>query len=418
MTESNDAPSPSPLASPGPVYSPGDLLGDRYRLIERIGEGGMGAVWRAEGLILGWDVAVKLLHGELRSPDSAARFAREAKAAVVLEHPSIVRVFDFGETQYGDPYLVMELIRGESLADTMDLRGSFRDTVAVQMMLPIADALVAAHARGIVHRDLKPGNIVMASQGDEGGRLPKLVDFGLALRVDSSIRDRITLAGEVMGSPGYMAPEQSVSGLEVGPAADIWAFSVVLYELVAGVAPFSGATVQATMAAVLHDEPRPLAEHVADADAELWQIIRRGLHKEPRERWASMADLRAELIEWALDHGATIDVTGAPLLSRRPSERPRVVPAFVPPEPPAPEEEEPEEPAVSSQRWQSAPHGGDPLRRPRPAPRRSSHRSVTIVTLLAAVFTLLIAGYAVVRSISEERTAPAHPGNAPGEPAR
>jgi serine/threonine-protein kinase len=415
MNDSKTVPSSPAAASSGPVYAAGDLLGDRYRLIELIGEGGMGAVWRAEGLILGWDVAVKLMHGELRSPDSAARFAREAKAAVVLEHPSIVRVFDFGETRYGDPYLVMELIRGEQLADLMDLRGRFPDTTAVQMMLPIADALVAAHARGIVHRDLKPGNIVMAAVGDEGARLPKLVDFGLALRVDSSIRDRITLAGEIMGSPGYMAPEQSVSGLEVGPPADIWAFSVVLYELIAGVAPFVGETVQATMSAVLHDLPRPTTEHAKESDPRLWEIIHRGLQKEPRDRWASMADLRAELVEWALDHGAMIDVTGMPLVPRKPSERPRMLPPFVPPPPPAPAADEPDD--EPEEPWPPA-HTGDRQRRARPAPRRSSHRAVTIATVLAAVFTVLIAAYAVVRSISDDRAAPAPPAPAPRTPQR
>lgn len=420
MTNTTPAPSPSPLAPPGPEHAPGDLLGDRYRLIAPIGEGGMGAVWRAESLSLGWDVAIKLMHGELRSPDSAARFAREAKAAVVLEHPSIVRVFDFGETQYGEPYLVMELINGESLADLMDLHGTFRDTVAVQMMLPIADALVAAHARGIVHRDLKPGNIVMAAHGDEGARLPKLVDFGLALRVDSSIRDRISLAGELAGSPGYMAPEQSVSGLEVGPAADIWAFSVVLYELVTGVAPFRGATLEALFTAVLHEEPRPITELVPGADEGLWAILRRGLRKAPNERWPSMAELSAELVEWALDHGAIIDVTGAPLVPRRPSERPRVLPPFVPPAPPSPEEQEDdlEEAAISAQRWATGPHSVDPRRQARPHPRRSSHRGVTIATVLAALFTLLIAAYAVARSVSDETAAPARSGAPPAQLGR
>ncbi|MFO0756728.1 MAG: serine/threonine-protein kinase [Byssovorax sp.] len=410
--------SPSPDATPpvGPVYAPGDVLGDRYRLIERIAEGGMGAVWRAEGLSLGWDVAIKLLHGELRSPDSAARFAREAKAAVVLEHPSIVRVFDFGETRYGEPYLVMELIRGESLADLMDLRGRFTETAAVQMMLPIADALVAAHGRGIVHRDLKPGNIVMSTQGDDGARLPKLVDFGLAIRTNSAIRDRITLAGEIIGSPGYMAPEQSVSGLEIGAAADIWAFSVVLYEMVTGIGPFARANEHASIAAVLHEEPKPTTDLLPETDGDLWRIIRRGLQKEPKERWASMADMRAELIEWALDHGATIDVTGAPLVSRKPSERPRPMPPFVPPSPPAPDVE-PDEPPISPPPM-SARSGWDPHRRARPVPKRSSHQGVAAITMLAAVITVLVAAYAVAHSISDGKGAEGPPGAPPRAPAR
>src|SRR5512132_908581 len=164
-----------------PAYAAGDLLGGRYRLLSHLGEGGMGTVWRAHSLSVGRDVAVKLIRSDRESPEAIARLHVEACAAGALEHPSIVRVFDFGETTLGDPFLVMELLQGESLASILDHSGPMREPRAVALLLPVASALQAAHEKGIIHRDIKPDNIfVVALDRDEGTRLPKIVDFGLA----------------------------------------------------------------------------------------------------------------------------------------------------------------------------------------------------------------------------------------------
>ncbi|MEO5726954.1 MAG: serine/threonine-protein kinase, partial [Byssovorax sp.] len=237
-------PSARPAAAepPPPTYAVGDLLNGRYRLLDRLGEGGMGTVWRAHSLSVGRDVAVKLIRSDRESPEAIARLHVEACAAGALEHPSIVRVFDFGETTFGDPFLVMELLQGESLATMIDHGGPMREPRAVAVLLPVASALQAAHEKGIIHRDIKPDNIfVVPLDLDEGTRLPKIVDFGLA-RLEASQR-RLTAEGSVLGSPGYMAPEQAMGEHDVDAQADVWSFCVVLYELVTGLVPFSGANV-------------------------------------------------------------------------------------------------------------------------------------------------------------------------------
>jgi serine/threonine-protein kinase len=301
------------------MYSAGDLLGGRYRLISPIGEGGMGTVWRAQGLSLGRDVAVKLIRSDRESAEAVARLELEARAAGALEHPSIVRVFDLGETAFGDPFLVMELLQGESLADVIDNGGPMREPRAVAMMLPIAAALQAAHEKGIVHRDVKPDNIfVVPLDLDEGTRLPKIVDFGLA-RLEATQR-RLTAEGSVLGSPGYMAPEQAMGERDVDAQADVWAFCVVLYELITGLVPFSGANIGHTIAAIIQLDPRPTTE-LMGGDPELWAILARGLAKSREDRWPGMAALRSALTAWALAHGVTADITGAPLTLGSRSER-------------------------------------------------------------------------------------------------
>ncbi|MEP7124672.1 MAG: serine/threonine-protein kinase [Byssovorax sp.] len=310
---------PARSSSPPTVYSPGDLLSDRYRLISPIGEGGMGTVWRAHSLSLQRDVAVKLIRRDRESAEAVDRLQLEARAAGALEHPSIVRVFDLGETSFGDPFLVMELLQGESLADIIDNGGPMREPRAVAMMLPVAAALQAAHEKGIVHRDVKPDNIfVVPLDRDEGTRLPKIVDFGLA-RLEATQR-RLTAEGSVLGSPGYMAPEQAMGERDVDAQADVWAFCVVLYELVTGLVPFSGANIGHTIAAIIQLDPRPTTE-LMGGDPELWAILARGLAKAREDRWPGMLALRNALTAWAIAHGVSADVTGAPLTIGGRSER-------------------------------------------------------------------------------------------------
>lgn len=316
---------PCTVSPQPPAYAAGDLLSGRYRLVSLLGEGGMGTVWRAHSLSLGRDVAVKLIRSDRESAEAVARLHLEARAAGALEHPSIVRVFDLGETAQGDPFLVMELLLGESLADLIDTHGPMREPRAVALMLPLAAALQAAHEKGIVHRDIKPDNVFLVPlDRDEGTRLPKLVDFGLA-RLEATQR-RLTAEGSVLGSPGYMAPEQAMGESDVDARADIWGFCIVLYELTTGLVPFLGANVGQTIAAIVQLDPRPTTD-LMGGDPDLWAILRRGLAKARDDRFPTMAALRSALIAWALAHGVTADITGAPLTSSR-SDRPMpVVPA-------------------------------------------------------------------------------------------
>jgi len=309
-----------------PAYAAGDLLSGRYRLVSLLSEGGMGTVWRAHSLSLERDVAVKLIRSDRESTEAVARLHLEARAAGALEHPSIVRVFDLGETAHGDPFLVMELLQGESLADLIDNGGPMREPRAVALMLPLAAALQAAHEKGIVHRDIKPDNVfIVPLDRDEGTRLPKIVDFGLA-RLEATQR-RLTAEGSVLGSPGYMAPEQAMGEHDVDARADVWGFCVVLYELITGLVPFSGANVGQTIAAIVQLDPRSTTD-LTGGDPDLWAILRRGLAKARDDRFQSMAALRSALTAWAIARGVTADITGAPLRGSSRSDRATpVVPA-------------------------------------------------------------------------------------------
>lgn len=300
-----------PLAFRG--YDVGERIAGKYTLIARLGEGGMGTVWRAHNEFLDIDVAVKVLRASdndgLDGTLLSDRLLQEARAAARLGHPSIARVFDYGTTERNNPYIVMELLKGEDLAEALSRRGRVSNTKAVSTLMPIAHALAAAHAQGIVHRDLKPENVFL-SRLEDGRVLPKLVDFGIA-KIDQGRSHRLTQTGTMLGSPIYMSPEQA-RGDDVDHRADIWAFCVVLYELLAGRTPFEGRNYNALLYAIISDEPRPLRAK-AEGDEELWEILRRGFEKEPDRRWSSMEELGRALAQWLLVRGVSEDISGASL---------------------------------------------------------------------------------------------------------
>jgi len=290
---------------------PGVVIAQKYRLDCCLGEGGQGSVWRAENLVLEVPVALKLVHAEAIHGLVPERLFREARAAATLGHPAIVRVFDIGRTSDGLPFLVMELLRGESLADELVRTQRLPPTRALRLLLPIADGLVAAHAERIVHRDVKPDNIFVAVSGD--WIQPKLLDFGLARRSASGDRlKRLTDAGAVLGTPAYLSPEQASGRREVDERADVWSFCATLYECLTGSVPFRGTSWHQLRRQILRDEPKSLQDHGVDAP-ELWQILQRGLAKSPDERWQSMQALGRALAEWLLARGVTSDICGVSL---------------------------------------------------------------------------------------------------------
>ncbi|MBW2524686.1 MAG: serine/threonine protein kinase [Deltaproteobacteria bacterium] len=287
-------------------------MGEKYRLLSKIGEGGMGAVWVAQNEILDIEVAIKFIRAEragVDSPHLADRLLREARAAAQLGHPAIVRVLDYGTTTVGDPYLVMELLDGESLDETLDRRERVSAVRAVQSLLPIAHALATAHEKGIVHRDLKPENVIIAQ--NEHGLQPKLIDFGI-VKV-SQKPTRLTREGDLVGTPDYFAPEQA-RGEDSDHRADIWAFCVLIYEMVTGLMPFAANNYHALVRAIIEDEPKPITDHAA-GDADLWSILAQGMSKDPEQRWPSMRALGAALASWLMDRGVVEDVCGASLES-------------------------------------------------------------------------------------------------------
>ena len=321
----NDPTAPAAALGTTP-YRADDVIADKYQLVSVIGEGGMGSVWLARNLVLHVDVALKLVHRSVASEEASQRLLVEARAAARLQHASIVRVHDFGTTAAGDPFIVMELLNGESLADVLARKDCLPAVNTVQMLLPILSALSAAHAEGIVHRDLKPENIILVAD-DSGVVVPKLVDFGIAkvprekviTAADGNDEEqpeqlvrRLTKLGVLMGSPSYLSPEQARGDPNVDERADIWAVSVMLYETMAGGQPFVGETIDKLLLKILLDRPAPTTD-LGVGDEELWRIIEQGLQKNRNNRWKSARDLGEALARWLVTQGADTDIAGAAL---------------------------------------------------------------------------------------------------------
>ena len=263
------------------IVRPGITLGN-FQIIERIGRGGMGEVWRAHDSRLKRDVAIKLLPLALaRDPDRVARFEIEARAASALNHPNIVSVYDIG-SENGVYWIVSELVDGESLRGLIE-RGPLPPRRAVEIGSQIADGLAAAHAAGIVHRDLKPSNIML----HRDGRV-KIIDFGLAKTARPALRNSsLTDSGVVLGTAGYMSPEQ-VRSEATDARSDIFSLGVILHEMLAGQPAFRGASSVELMNAILKDDPPQLP---TSTPAGLHRIVRRCLEKEPAYRFQGAADL-------------------------------------------------------------------------------------------------------------------------------
>jgi len=256
----------------------------------------MGTVWVARQLTLEREVAVKLL----RAPagPQRARLKREALSLAAVHHPAVVEVYDYGETPEGTPYLVMELVRGESMGERIQREGPLAAQAAVALMLPLLDGLAAAHRAGVVHRDIKPDNVVLAV--GPAGVMPKLLDFGIA-RLDRGTDARLTAEGGFLGTPSYMAPEQ-VRGAVADERADVWGVGVLLYELIAGTSPFGVEDLIVVIRRVM-DEPPSFPRGARGLDGKLWGILMAALRKEPGERTASAVAFRDGLAGWLAARG-------------------------------------------------------------------------------------------------------------------
>jgi eukaryotic-like serine/threonine-protein kinase len=287
------------------TYLAGEVIADRYRLNHELGRGGMGVVWAAHSLTLGVEVAVKLILGDVATETTAGRMMREAQAAARLSHPALVHVFDFGFTNQNHPFLVMELVCGETLRTKLERDGAFQAIEAVKLLLPIADGLRTAHERGIVHRDLKPDNIFIANGGLNRVQ-PKLLDFGIAK--DARAASKLTQAGSVVGTPQYISPEQARGLDTVDERSDVWSFCVMLYELLTGTLPFDEDNYNAQLVAIIERPPARPARR--PGDARLWHIILQGLAKDPSSRFQTMAELGEALAAWLYDHQVKVDASG------------------------------------------------------------------------------------------------------------
>jgi serine/threonine-protein kinase len=275
----------------------GMIVADRYRVLELIGRGGMGVVYKAEHSRIGKILALKLLTGELtRHSDQVGRFKREALMASRLSHPNTVQVFDFGDAD-GLAYLAMEYVRGENLGALVDTNGPLGATRTAKIVIQICSSLAEAHENGIVHRDLKPENImvVKSSGGDD---VAKVLDFGLAKLRESGDLSDVTLSGAIVGTPYYMAPEQ-IRGEAVGPAADVYALGALMYSCLTGTVVFDAQTPMGVLTRHLVEEPQAPSVRAPGLGLSKTfdRIVLTALAKDPAQRIPSVIALQAALIE-------------------------------------------------------------------------------------------------------------------------
>jgi serine/threonine protein kinase len=293
------APTPASITGTAEIASVdaeiGTVIDERYRLVERIGVGGMGAVYRAEHVGMGRVVAVKLLRPELGGKSEAIeRFTREAQASARVAHKNVVAVSDFGVRDDGALYLVMEYLRGETLRERLDRVGRMSWQHAVTIARHVARGLAHAHAQGVIHRDVKPENVFLVEDDDDSD-FAKILDFGIARSLENDDA-RVTQAGFVVGTPAYLSPEQALGGT-VDLRCDIYSLCIVLYEMICGRTPFGDRPPVAMLTAHAVVDVPPFAEVAPDVEVppEVEAVVRRGLAKERGERHPDAGALTAAL---------------------------------------------------------------------------------------------------------------------------
>ncbi|WP_375761630.1 serine/threonine-protein kinase [Corallococcus exercitus] len=275
-------------ASPDPLL--GTQLGE-YILQERIGSGGMGVVYRASHPLIGKQVAIKVLRAELVSPEQEQRLLVEARAVNAIQHPGIIDIFGFGSLPDGRPYVIMELLKGQSLSTILRQQGQLDIDRVVWVLDQMLAALGAAHKAGVVHRDLKPANVFLVETPDTAPSL-KLVDFGIAKLLESS-DNPLTADGSVIGTPEYMAPEQ-VRGQAVGPATDLYAVGLMAFQMLTGTRVFQGEQLQVMFAHVEQQPPRPSSK-APGIPPEFDTLVLHLLAKDPAMRPTSAEAVRQQL---------------------------------------------------------------------------------------------------------------------------
>ncbi len=281
----------------------GSTIDNKYRIEKLLGEGGMGVVYQALHLLIGRKVAVKFLHASLAGNEEVVkRFYREARSAAAIEHKNIIDVLDVGVTAEGEPYLVMEFLEGEGLADLLERERYLDLEMALGIMEPALIALAAAHDKSIVHRDLKPENIFLVHQPDEAPTV-KLIDFGISKITSGTEQTKLTADGSMLGTPAYMSPEQARGSADVDHRTDIYAMGVILYEMLCGDTPFTGEQYNEILYNVLTGEPTDPIDLRADFPADAWLPIKRALSRDPADRFGSARELLEALREIVPEDG-------------------------------------------------------------------------------------------------------------------
>ncbi len=295
-----------------PGLLPGATVAGRFRVVRKLGEGGMGAVYAAVNISTNRSVALKVMHPEYAAKkDIVRRFKREAKAATAINHPNVIEVLDVVETETGETVMVMELLQGEPLDALLDRRGALPLGEVCRIMVPVVAAVGAAHARGIVHRDLKPENIFL-STGLNGLPTPKVLDFGIAKILDpSQINERSTKSGatrtgSMLGTPHYMSVEQACGERDIDHRTDVWSVGVILYVMLAGRRPYDGDNFGQILKALMTHVPTPLSEIVPGLPHDVAALVDRCMRKPRDQRPVDLREVYAVLGAYAGDTSVSV----------------------------------------------------------------------------------------------------------------
>jgi serine/threonine protein kinase len=288
------------VQSAGQLPQPGKIVAEKYRIDAPIAQGGMGAVYAATHIVSGKRVALKWMLPTLGLvPGASDRFVREARATARIDHPNVVDIYDVGSDE-GSVYLVMELLRGETLHQRLG-RAPVTPRTAVALLMPALRGVAAAHAHGVIHRDLKPDNIFLCQSSDGEPRDLKVLDFGISkIAQGDELRDgALTHSGMVMGTPYYMSPEQVRGANQVDERSDVYAFGVILYEMLTSRRPFEAETYNQLIFKIATEDPLPIASLNGHVEAGLVAVVERAMAREPADRYATVEELALALEPFA-----------------------------------------------------------------------------------------------------------------------
>ena len=265
------------------------IVNDRYEIGKRIGRGGMAEIFQARDILLDRPVALKVLFPEFATdPAFVERFRREAQAAANLNHPNIVGVYDWGKVN-NTYYIAMEYVNGRTLADILKQSGTLTPMQVCDLISEVASALISAHHNGVIHRDIKPGNILVSTTGQV-----KVADFGIARALGAGVEQGLTQTGAVMGTATYFSPEQA-QGASTDQRSDIYSLGIVMYEMLCGVAPFTGENAVAIAYKQVHERAMPLTQRLASIPTDVAAIVAKCMEKSPDDRYSSAEQVRDEL---------------------------------------------------------------------------------------------------------------------------